>query len=309
MRRAAATARPPAPAVDPGLRAGATAAGGDLVDAVLVGVEQPLGQRRPGSAGRSISPTGRHGSDPAQEQRLCPVQVADAGQVPLVQQCLADRSRPGRPGAAARPRPRPSPGPSRSGPRWPTTRSSCSVGTTSTTPSRYPIAWRWSLAEDEPDPVITRQVVAGRPDPPGSVHAQVRVDGDPAVHPGQQVLAPGDGAGHGPPGQVGRGEPRHPEVAAAQQRGRSAPHPAGARCARPHRPRACGKHRTSSRLPHGRRRFGVVASGSSLAGRCFGVVASGRRFWAAAGSPDRRPPPEPSRDLAAVVSRGPIREG
>ena len=211
-RGATAAARPPGPAVDPGFPAAAPVARGDRAAAVLVGVEQPLGQGH--ELGQRLDVGDRApGADAAQEQRLGPVNRAEAGQVALVQQGLAD-------------------GPVRAGLQPPYRLGRIPAGTeqvgTEMAHYAFLVVTRQDLdhaeqvperlpgvvGQDEPDPVITRQVVAGRADPPGSLHPQVGVDGQPAVYPGQQVLAPGDGAGHGPPGQVGRGEPRHPEVAA-----------------------------------------------------------------------------------------------
>jgi hypothetical protein len=155
------------------------------------------------------------GADTPEEQHLGEKQIAHPGQVSLVEQCLADL-------------------PVRVGPEPPHRLGRVPVGTEQVgaevaddaslvlgrhdlddakqVSERLPLV----VAEDEPDPVITRQVVTGRPDPPGPVHAQVGVDRLPAVHAGQQVLSPGNSPGHDLSGQVGRGEPWHPEVAALE---------------------------------------------------------------------------------------------
>src|SRR5215468_2557 len=92
-RGAAPAAGPARAAVDPGLLAAPAGARGDLAEPVLVRLEQPLGKAdQRGQVGDLTDRAPR--ADAAQEQRLRLVHVADAGQVALVEQGLADR--PGR---------------------------------------------------------------------------------------------------------------------------------------------------------------------------------------------------------------------
>ena len=127
-RRAAAAAGLRAAAVHVAGLAASQRAGGGLRPAAAVGGEQPLGEvdhavqvRLRDVADRRPRP------DAAQEQRLGLVEVADAGEVALVEQGLGDRDvgfggdPPDRLGRVPV-------GPSRSGPRWPTSVGSSAVG-------------------------------------------------------------------------------------------------------------------------------------------------------------------------------------
>src|SRR6516225_911278 len=92
-RGSATAAGTPRTPVHPGLLAPPQAAGGDLAGPLLVRLQQPLG-----GAGQGTEVGHRAGRpprvDPVQEQRFRLVDVADAGQVALVEQGLTDR--PGR---------------------------------------------------------------------------------------------------------------------------------------------------------------------------------------------------------------------
>src|SRR5262249_9503294 len=92
-KRAAAAAGPAGPAVNPGFLAPPPGARGDLAEPLLVRFEQPFGEvHQRGQVGDRTDRAPRVHA--AQEQRLRLVRVADAGQVALVEQGLADR--PGR---------------------------------------------------------------------------------------------------------------------------------------------------------------------------------------------------------------------
>ncbi len=102
---------------------------------------------------------------------------------------------------------------------------------------------------------------------PGAVHPQVRVQGEPALDPGEQVLAAGGDLVHGAPGEVGGGELRDPEVAAGQR-------PPGQRVVQP----ACGEP--------DRVAFGHGASVTRLAVQMPARIADSTR---ASGKPPRLP--------------------
>ena len=129
-----------AAAVDPELVAGPAVAGGDPGEAVLVGLEQRLGLLDDeGQVGHGADRGAR--VDAAEEAELGLVDVADAGEVALVEERVADRAS-GSARRLASARSASQSGPSRSGPRWPTRSSSRSVRTRSRiTGSRRP---RWS---------------------------------------------------------------------------------------------------------------------------------------------------------------------
>src|ERR1035441_7145353 len=89
--RPAPAARPAAPAVHPGLLAAAKVAGGRLFPAVLVRTQQTLGQLDDRVQISNVADWPPR-VEAAQEQHLGLIQVADPGQVPLVEECLADRA-------------------------------------------------------------------------------------------------------------------------------------------------------------------------------------------------------------------------
>src|SRR5580704_4109910 len=86
---AATPARTAPPPVHPGLFAPAGVARGDLAAPLLVRVEQPARQLRHGTEIRDAADW-LPWVDAAQEQHLGLVDVADAGQIGLVEQGLAD---------------------------------------------------------------------------------------------------------------------------------------------------------------------------------------------------------------------------
>ena len=185
-----------------------------------------LSSRWPSStrARRSATwPTGRHGLSPAQEQHFGNINIADAGQVALIEQRLADRPLRLLPQAAD---------------RLGAVPVRAEQVRAEVTDDRVLVLARYHLhhreqvpdrlpgvvGQHDPDPVVGRPAAAGRPDPPRAVHPQVRVHGLAVVGPDQQVLPARDHGAHGAPGQVRGGEPRDPEVAAGQ-------HPPGQRLA------------------------------------------------------------------------------
>ena len=95
------------------------------------------------AGGRSgTSPTGVAGCTPVVKHSSAHVHVADAGQVALVEQRLADRPVGLGAQVGAAPRSSSQSGPSRSGPRWPTSVVLVLAGTSSTMPSEKPTAPR-----------------------------------------------------------------------------------------------------------------------------------------------------------------------
>ena len=79
----------PGPSVDPVLPAGPSVGGGDLAGALFIRLQQLPGQFH--QFGQLIDLANRAPwANPAKEQRLGLVDVADAGQVALVEQRLAD---------------------------------------------------------------------------------------------------------------------------------------------------------------------------------------------------------------------------
>ncbi len=70
------------------------------------------------------------------------------------------------------------------------------------------------IGKHQPDPMVAQRITGCRADPPRSIHPQVGVHCDVTVDPDEQMLATGQRFDHGPPGEVGGGEPRHPEVTA-----------------------------------------------------------------------------------------------
>src|SRR5215469_8126743 len=211
---AAPAATPAGPAVHPGLLATGRVAGRDLAGVFLVRFQQPpcefddrleiaRGADRPRRA------------EATQEQDFGLIEVADAGQIGLVQQRLADRP----PGRGAQPAYGLGGVPVvaqqvrtqmadhalfRSGRQ--------DLDDSQLVPDGLP----FGILEYQPDPVIARRRVLRGPDPPGTVHPQVRVNGDCAVDPDEQVLAARDGLEYGAPGEVGCREPGDPEIAAGQ---------------------------------------------------------------------------------------------
>ena len=87
--RAAATARLAPPAIHPVLLTSMPVAGGDVAGALLVRVEQAPGQLRY-RAEVSHAADGLPRVDAAKEQHFGLVDIADAGQVALIEQCLGD---------------------------------------------------------------------------------------------------------------------------------------------------------------------------------------------------------------------------
>ena len=226
-RRAAAPARRAVAAVDPHPLALAQVAGGGsgsarslLTSSICV---RPATSR---AAGRAPRRRGVRGSTPGVKQSSARVHVADAGQVALVEQGLAERARRGRRAGGAAASSASQSGPSRSGPRWPTTLVLVLArhqlddaeleadGDLRRSVSRTTRAWC-----GRPPPALARRV-----DVPGALHLQVGVQGPllVVVDAGEQVLAARDGLDDRPAREVG---------------GRRWPGP-GSRCARASGPRA-----------------------------------------------------------------------
>ena len=136
-------------------------------------------------------------------------------------------------------------GPSRSGPRWPTTWSSCSRSTSSTTPSWKPTPTlspvsrttraRWPALFQRSPAVV---------DPPGALHLEVGVQGPGCCHRSSasmrvsRCLPRETVSTTVPPDEVGGGDGRDPEVGAHEGAARQALVRAAGRSARPRRPRA-----------------------------------------------------------------------
>ena len=225
--RAAAQARLTRSAVDPQVAPATLVAGGADLGQVPVLVQHRA--RQPHHPERVGDQADRRARVVAgEEAQLGAVDRADAGEVALVEQRLAERTvgvgrepadgllpRPsrgragrGRDGRRRRPRARGAPAPRpRAGSR--------------------PRPGRRRRARPGPG---GRACSSARPveDPPGALHLQVGVQG-PArpsgvgVDAGEQVLAAGDGLDDGAAGQVDGGDARHPEVGAASARGPTAP--------------------------------------------------------------------------------------
>ena len=156
-----------------------------------------------------------------EEAQLGAVDRADAGQVALVEQRLAERAVGvgGEPadGLLARPS-RGRAGPGRGGRR---PRSSCSRSTSSTTPSWKPTAARSARVEDDPGQVAgLAPPLAAVEDPPGALHLEVGVQGPRSPVVGSMRVSrclPRETRLHdGAAGQVDRRDGGHPEVGAGQ---------------------------------------------------------------------------------------------
>ena len=190
-------------------------AGRYVAVALFVRLEQSPGQVNQGAEIR-YRPGGPPRIDAAQEQHLGLVDIPDPGQVFLVEQRLADRA-------------------VRLGAQSPHRFVAVPVGAqqiraqvagdprllagadqpddAELVPDRLPVL----VGEHQPDPVIVPYPLGRGPHPPGAVHAQVGVDGQPVTGPGEQVLAAGCGLGDHVAGQVHGGQPRDTEVAAGQR--------------------------------------------------------------------------------------------
>ena len=202
------------PAVDPDLGAAGRVPGRDGLAAFLVRVEQAPGHLdQAGQVGHVSDRLPR--GHAAQEQCLGPVDRADPGQVALVEQSLAD-SAAGRGAESANGLVRVPVRPEQIGSEVADSpvllAGSDQLDNAELEAGRLPLLVR----EHQPDPVVPPRIARCRADPPGAVHLEVRMHRDVALDPGEQVLAAGDSPGHGAAGQVGRREPRDPEVAARQ---------------------------------------------------------------------------------------------
>ena len=150
-----------------------------------------------------------------EEAQLVLVQVADAGQVALVEQRLGDARGPGRAASRRTASAGSQSSPSRSGPRWPTTVSS-SVGAA---PARRRRARTRPPAT--PRPVEDHAGLVRRPPPalarpvevPGALHLEVGVQGAPSSNRVSRCLPRDALAVDRAPARSAVGELRHPEVA------------------------------------------------------------------------------------------------
>jgi hypothetical protein len=201
--RAAAPARTAGPPVYPGLLAAAPVAGGDLADPVFVRVQQAareFGHRPEVRDGAGRLPR----VDAAQEQHLGLIQVADAGQAALIEQRLAD-------GAArfgGQPPYRFGAIPVRAEQIWPQVPGDLilvaganQLDHAELITDRLP----GIVGEHQPDLVAVLDLLGGPPDSPAAVHAEMSVDGEAVLGPGQQVLAARGGLDNHLTGQVGGG--------------------------------------------------------------------------------------------------------
>ena len=244
MSGAAASAGLPGAAVDPVRCAAPPIAGGDLVGALEFA--RISCWARSTSRARSTSPTGRPGCRPDRNAGSRGVEVADAGEVALVEQRLDRSAR--RVGHAAGGRPRQRPvaaeqvGPEMSDDGLPRRR----AATTSTMPSRKPDRSATSaLREHEPCLEGRRPPPRRRPvDVPGALHLQMGVEGD-VGEPGQQVLAAADGLVDRLADEVERRASEGPGSRTRSAAGRSAPGRAVAPCARRCRPQASARQLAS----------------------------------------------------------------
>ena len=166
------------------------------------------------AARRSTSRTGVHGETPAQVAGLDRPQVADARRGPSGRAAPRRPAGRGRPTAAAPPRPRPSPGPRTSGPRWPSTRSSSAVRSSSSTGMRRAYAVGPSVRRTSRTS-SSRSRGSTLPGPTTCQEPSISkwvCSVSAAREAGEHVLAVGVEGRDDLPRQVGRRVLRHPEV-------------------------------------------------------------------------------------------------
>jgi hypothetical protein len=154
----------------------------------------------------------RPGRDAADEEGLGHVERADAGEVALVQQRLADRAA----GDGEQPPPRLGGVPGLAedvGPEVADERvlavGAHQVEHPELVPDRRPLG----VGQDRPDPAVPARPPAGPVHPPLALHAEVAVQGETAGHPGEQVLPGARDVEDLPAAQVHGGERRPAQVA------------------------------------------------------------------------------------------------